>query len=458
MPPPKIVYFVLMNSRTDYHSMGDGELRSTCIELAALHSDKLRDMINGPGVDQDLILKGLGREDLERLAFWTGSGNYHAAKVSEDEDESSKDLSKNTGHGSTSASTNGLNSLELAGGDPNNEAGENSRSDWRWRRQELFKAVSVATEGLKSFERWKGKSIDGDAELSLTVLEWKEKRQEIFRSAWASADGLQNFESPGGDLSAEMSPPDRIRLFQELLTREWEIVEGIKKIKRSGGESYDGNAEISLEDWLKLRQEALEHEWTPQDGMKDIKLPGAKSYDDAAALSLPEWKRRRQESFKAPKWSSMECWSHKNVSPLHSRPTENYTEVFLSHVRLWVFAKKLKLHSLKELTLSNLHGALGAFHLYPERVNDIATLIQYTYEHMNNLYVKDDEEEEEVKVGMRELLMDYVDYELESLMPNHRFRYALFQSSRLLRDFRKMLKRSSQNWKIGSRTTEEALV
>ncbi|CAF9930212.1 MAG: hypothetical protein ALECFALPRED_004550 [Alectoria fallacina] len=58
-------------------------------------------------------------------------------------------------------------------------------------------------------------------------------------------------------------------------------------------------------------------------------------------------------------------------------PQENYTEVFLSHARLYVFAEKYDIQPLKKLSRQKLQHTLAIYTLYPERVGDITTLLKW---------------------------------------------------------------------------------
>lgn len=60
-------------------------------------------------------------------------------------------------------------------------------------------------------------------------------------------------------------------------------------------------------------------------------------------------------------------------------PCEDYTEVFLCHARLYVFAEKFDIGSLKTLSLHKLHRTLAEFTLYSDRTEDIANLLRYSY-------------------------------------------------------------------------------
>lgn len=59
--------------------------------------------------------------------------------------------------------------------------------------------------------------------------------------------------------------------------------------------------------------------------------------------------------------------------------SEDYTEVFLSHARVYVFAEKFDIQPLKRLALKILHETLIIFSLHPQRVNDIVALIEFVY-------------------------------------------------------------------------------
>ena len=59
--------------------------------------------------------------------------------------------------------------------------------------------------------------------------------------------------------------------------------------------------------------------------------------------------------------------------------TEDFTEVFLSHARVYVFAEKYDIQPLKALAIHQLHATLAIFTLYSERVGDIAALLRYSY-------------------------------------------------------------------------------
>lgn len=59
---------------------------------------------------------------------------------------------------------------------------------------------------------------------------------------------------------------------------------------------------------------------------------------------------------------------------------EDYTNNFLLHARVYVFADCYGIAGLMDLSLNELHGTLVRFTLHTERVNDVVALIRYCYE------------------------------------------------------------------------------
>ncbi|KAI4227192.1 MAG: hypothetical protein L6R40_008221 [Gallowayella cf. fulva] len=111
---------------------------------------------------------------------------------------------------------------------------------------------------------------------------------------------------------------------------------------------------------------------------------------------------------------------------------EDYTEVFLSHARLYVFADKYDIQPLKTLALEELHDTLATYTLYRGRTGDILALLRYVY----------------VKTGrsarggedLRMLLRDYLGYEMNVLMEDGEFKVLIIEDGGpVLEDFIKMV-------------------
>lgn len=92
---------------------------------------------------------------------------------------------------------------------------------------------------------------------------------------------------------------------------------------------------------------------------------------------------------------------------------EIYSDVFLSHARLYVFAEKYDIQPLKMLALDELHAVLKDFILHVKRTGDIIDLLRYVYANTG--------ESREGVEDMRTLVMQYVGYQMDTMMKNPEF-------------------------------------
>ena len=107
---------------------------------------------------------------------------------------------------------------------------------------------------------------------------------------------------------------------------------------------------------------------------------------------------------------------------------EDYTDVFLSHAQLYVFAEKYDIQSLKTLALEELHATLVVYTLYDVRTGDIIELLRYVYANTCK--------PQEGVDDMRSLIFQYVGYEMDALMEAAEFEELIIESGGdLLRDF-----------------------
>ena len=88
------------------------------------------------------------------------------------------------------------------------------------------------------------------------------------------------------------------------------------------------------------------------------------------------------ESKKASLWDEFGNFSS-STGDIQFEPRKNrdaceiYTEVFMAHARLYVFADEKLIEPLKKLSLYRLQRTLAVFHLYEERIDDIVQLLQW---------------------------------------------------------------------------------
>ncbi|KAL7932783.1 hypothetical protein V8C35DRAFT_322959 [Trichoderma chlorosporum] len=72
----------------------------------------------------------------------------------------------------------------------------------------------------------------------------------------------------------------------------------------------------------------------------------------------------------------------RDTSVLHNQANEDYTDTFLSHVRLYIFAECYAITVLMGHSLTQLHSLLEGFTLHENRIDDIVALIRYCYENL----------------------------------------------------------------------------
>ncbi|RSL82138.1 hypothetical protein CEP52_017036 [Fusarium oligoseptatum] len=94
-------------------------------------------------------------------------------------------------------------------------------------------------------------------------------------------------------------------------------------------------------------------------------------------------------------------------------PEDDFSEVFLSHARLYVVADYYGISALKVLCLRKLHQDLERFTIHEEAIGDIAQLVRFCYEHT----VKPDDLRELVNIGTAKVLTGGEAATIEVLQP-----------------------------------------
>ena len=149
---------------------------------------------------------------------------------------------------------------------------------------------------------------------------------------------------------------------------------------------------------------------------------------------------------KAPLWIKKKKASKRNETTTSTVPKpsfnarrnreffKDYTEVFLCHARLYVFAEKYDIAPLRKLSVYRLHQTLCVFTVYKERVGDIVALMRYSYANTVHRSQPDD--------PLRSLLIHYATCVVENLVPSSDFKALLEEPGELASDLVvKMIKR-----------------
>ena len=114
--------------------------------------------------------------------------------------------------------------------------------------------------------------------------------------------------------------------------------------------------------------------------------------------------------------------------------SEIYTDIFLCHAQLYVFAEEKDIQMLKQLALENLHATLAIFTLYPCRTGDVLSLLQYVYANTP--------ENDTIPDQMRSMLSQFVSFEMDALIEDPDFKHVLMEDGGpLLEDFLNMVSR-----------------
>lgn len=109
-----------------------------------------------------------------------------------------------------------------------------------------------------------------------------------------------------------------------------------------------------------------------------VELPKSPVPGLAPAKPLPSTQEKMWSSFAARKYEVK-----KRPAPIAARantaPNEHYTLEFLTHVRVFIYAKEWDVKGLAALAIQRLHETLTKFTLYEERVGDVSKLVEYAY-------------------------------------------------------------------------------
>lgn len=143
----------------------------------------------------------------------------------------------------------------------------------------------------------------------------------------------------------------------------------------------------------------------------------------------PKTRSQLKSQFLSRRYKYAEKSPHCERSRPNTEPYEDYTEVFLSHARVHVFADMYDIQPLREQAFENLHSTLGCFNLYRQRTGDIVALLNYVISHTNNEIGNDANH-------LRNLLGEYMAYEMSALMKDENFiKLLVADGGALLADF-----------------------
>ena len=165
---------------------------------------------------------------------------------------------------------------------------------------------------------------------------------------------------------------------------------------------------------------------------KKSKKKSTKALHSAHDLSSPSLRERHSKETLRELFISRQYTLRQEVivvtpSRRNQSSEEDYTDVFLSHAMLYVFAEKFDIETLKVLAFERLHNTLAIFTLYPSRTGDITELLRFVYGCVGTVPGMED---------LRKLMRDYLGYEMDTLMKDDGFKRLIIENGgTLLEDF-----------------------
>lgn len=204
--------------------------------------------------------------------------------------------------------------------------------------------------------------------------------------------------------------------------------------------------DIDEEIWKRFCQFAYCGDYTPvgpgvfELPEQDTLLFNPESYESDLGVTLGKsWKKQSRIGF-GEKWDNsskrIELWKAfrsiefpsskaQDLPPKNENHQESWQPVFLCHARLYVFADKWCIESLRIRCLHKLKGTLERFNVFPRGCDDICDLINYSYQNTQSSRIPD---------PLRSLLVDYTACIVEYLSAYEVFRSLLQTQSTFSRD------------------------
>ena len=203
-------------------------------------------------------------------------------------------------------------------------------------------------------------------------------------------------------------------------------------------EEYNDEVPLATQDEWDLQPSVVEADWlsapdppvfgTKKDKKKGMRTSWEMPNDQPKKYRAPKAREELKEAFISRRYTFRQGVLEIPPPRPNQGPEENYTDVFLSHAQLYVFADKYDVQALKVLALEELYATLAIYTLHPARTGDIITLLQYIY---GNTGQSDGGEED-----LRQILKTYIGYEMDTLINDGDFRdLMIVDGGSLLGDF-----------------------
>jgi len=168
----------------------------------------------------------------------------------------------------------------------------------------------------------------------------------------------------------------------------------------------------------------------PDEPIVDWNGWGPKESKKKDKKSSPSKKARLRKSFESKSFCSplpRQSLIDSCEPVFNSESTEDFTNVFLAHARLYVLADKYGMGLLRSLSLHKLHKTLVGFTLYEARIGDIIELARYAY--------SDDHTSDYGADELRTLVSEYFACEIDAIGKSDKFLPLMEEGGPFTRDF-----------------------
>ncbi|KAM0271861.1 hypothetical protein ACHAQH_008961 [Verticillium albo-atrum] len=159
--------------------------------------------------------------------------------------------------------------------------------------------------------------------------------------------------------------------------------------------------------------------------------------EDSWEISTATPKNKRAPNKRSELWKAFKTRHYVETRipmPIQNTEGEDYTGVFLSHAKMFVFADCYRIPALETLALHKLHQELVSFKLFESRIGDIVQLMRYAYDNTAQL--------DDSPGALRDLVTGYAACQVKVLWTSTDFQNLFVSCGELAGDlFKETLKR-----------------
>ncbi|KAK2747500.1 hypothetical protein FQN57_001992 [Myotisia sp. PD_48] len=218
----------------------------------------------------------------------------------------------------------------------------------------------------------------------------------------------------------EVDPDTFIRLSEYAYYRDYTPPNHAKRSKKTS-ESVESNEEVPLRPIIEVSPERPIEDNRNRRGFRRPVTQLQTSLKTALANHL-------RESFRnLPIEQISQTWRERFIPEGNHSAIEDFTPIFMDHIRLWVLADQYQITSLCSLVIEKLHHTLREFVLYQTNVGTVIEFIRYTYSSTRPL--------EDGTNSLRDLVVQYAASIVSEIGDMKEFKELLAEGGDFVTDF-----------------------